>query len=223
MAYTKHNWQAREGTGLSKYTDTITGQVLNLQSTPDSVTQEGTPFTAEWMNEMEQGIENGNNAQTIGVPQSTATAIGDTSATPTVDSALLELSTYNKVDPETAEVIWPDASERPEDPTVDEALGELGGNVNQKATTATYTASVTTSWTANSGGGYYKTVSVSGILATDNPVADIVLGSDIDANALYLEAWALVTRITTASNSITLYANGDAPETAFTCQLKVVR
>lgn len=92
-----------------------------------------------------------------------------------------------------------------------------------KASTATYTVSVNTSWSQNSAGGFYKTVSVSGMLATDNPIADVVLGSDVDANILYLEAWALVTRISTAANSITLYAHGDAPATAFTIQLKAVR
>lgn len=94
---------------------------------------------------------------------------------------------------------------------------------NGKASTATYSASIDTAWTANSAGGFYKTVTVSGILASDNPIADVVLGSDVAANALYLEAWALVTRITTAANSITLYANGDAPTVAFTIQLKAVR
>lgn len=85
------------------------------------------------------------------------------------------------------------------------------------ATTETYTASVGTAWTANT-----QTVSVSGILASDNPVVDVVLGSDADANAAYLEAWGKVNRIVTAGDSVTLYAT-DAPETAFTIQLKVVR
>ena len=60
MDYTPHLWQAREGEGLAIYTDTNTGNVLNLQSTPTSITQEGTPFSADWMNEMEQGIVNAN-------------------------------------------------------------------------------------------------------------------------------------------------------------------
>jgi len=94
---------------------------------------------------------------------------------------------------------------------------------NSKASTATYTVSVPTGWTANEAGGYYKTVTVSGMLATDNPIADVVLGADVDANVAYIEAWSLVTRISTAANSITLYANGDAPATAFTVQLKAVR
>lgn len=92
------------------------------------------------------------------------------------------------------------------------------------ASTTTYTAAVSTTWTADStNGGFYQTVSVSGILADDNPIADVVLGSDVAANALYTEAWGLVTRITTAADSITLYANGSAPTTAFNIQLKVVR
>lgn len=95
---------------------------------------------------------------------------------------------------------------------------------NSKASTATYTVNVPVSWTEDTtNGGYTQTVTVSGILETDNPMADIILGSDIEANALYLEAWGLVTRITTAANSITLYANNEAPATAFTIQLKVVR
>ena len=95
---------------------------------------------------------------------------------------------------------------------------------NGKANTVTYTASIPVSWTADStNGGYTQTVSVSGITVNDNPIADVVLGSDIEANKLYLAAWANITRITTDNGSITLYANDAAPETAFTVQLKVVR
>lgn len=95
---------------------------------------------------------------------------------------------------------------------------------NSKASTASYTVVAPVSWTEDAtNGGFTQTVAVSGILATDNPIADVVLGSDVEANALYLAAWALVTRITTANGSITLYANGSAPETAFSVQLKAVR
>lgn len=92
------------------------------------------------------------------------------------------------------------------------------------ASTATYNVNVSEIWTDDTiNGGYTQTVAVAGILSTDNPIADVVLGSDIEANATYLEAWSCVTRITTADGSITLYANGDAPTSAITCQLKVVR
>ena len=94
-------------------------------------------------------------------------------------------------------------------------------NWNGKAITTTYTATIADNW--NTGmAGYFETIGVSGISAADNPIVDVVLGSDSAANALYLEAWSLVYRITTAANSITLYAN-DMPSVAFTIQLKAVR
>lgn len=101
--------------------------------------------------------------------------------------------------------------------TAKKTADEAKETAENAATTETYTASVGTTWTANT-----QTVSVSGILATDNPVVDVVLGSDADANEAYLEAWGKVTRIVTADGSATLYAT-DVPETAFTIQLKVVR
>ena len=95
---------------------------------------------------------------------------------------------------------------------------------NSKADTFTYTVSVPyTVWTEDAvNGGYICTVAVAGILSTDNPFADVVLGIDRDANALYLDSWAKVERIVTNDNSITLYASG-VPDTTFTIQLKVVR
>lgn len=89
------------------------------------------------------------------------------------------------------------------------------------ATTKTYTATVSTGWTA-SGNYFYKDVTVSGILATDNPVVDINAGSDNAANALYSESICKVFRITTSANSIRLWAT-EAIAQAFPIQLKVVR
>lgn len=55
MAYKKHEWKARQGTGLNKFRDQD-GKLYEFTSVPDSVSQPGTPFSAEWMNEMEEGI-----------------------------------------------------------------------------------------------------------------------------------------------------------------------
>ena len=59
MAYSKHTWVARQGTDLSKFTDTISGNTLNLVSAA-TVTEPGTPISASWLNEMEQVIADGN-------------------------------------------------------------------------------------------------------------------------------------------------------------------
>lgn len=86
------------------------------------------------------------------------------------------------------------------------------------------TAEISNTWTVDStNGGYYQTIPVEGIKANDNPFVDIVLGTDIDANELYANAWVSITRITTGDGAITLFANEEKPATAFTIQLKVVR
>jgi hypothetical protein len=55
VAYNKHTWVARQGIGLNKFTDQ-NGNRYEFTPSPDEVTQPGTPFSAEWMNEMEDGI-----------------------------------------------------------------------------------------------------------------------------------------------------------------------
>lgn len=95
------------------------------------------------------------------------------------------------------------------------------GKADGAATTATYSAVVDTTWTA-SGSIFVKTVSVPGILATDDPIADVLVGDDSAANEAYKTAWALVDRITTSAGSVTLYASAQ-PQAAFTVRFKVVR
>lgn len=103
-------------------------------------------------------------------------------------------------------------------------LSERLAQLESKPGSVDFTVEVPVAWTEDAAnGGFTQTVSVSGILESDNPIADVVLGADVEANALYLAAWALVTRITTADGSIALYANGEAPETAFAIRLKAVR
>jgi hypothetical protein len=88
----------------------------------------------------------------------------------------------------------------------------------------TYGVAVTNTWLEDdANGGYLQMVELEGILATDNPIADIVMGDDVDANELYAKAWSCITRIVTEDDMVTLYANKEAPATAFTMQLKVVR
>lgn len=56
MAYTPNTWQDRTGTGLNKFTDQ-NGNEYEFTPTPDEITQQGTPFSAAWMNHIEQGIK----------------------------------------------------------------------------------------------------------------------------------------------------------------------
>lgn len=85
----------------------------------------------------------------------------------------------------------------------------------------TFTATVTNTWTED-GGWFYQDISVPGMLETDDPVVDILPGSDNEANLLYSEAICRVFRIATAANSIRVWAT-EAISTAFPIRLKVVR
>jgi len=56
MAYSKKTWLARLGQGLNKFIFNG-GSKVTLDSSPDLVTQEGTPLSAENMNDLEQRID----------------------------------------------------------------------------------------------------------------------------------------------------------------------
>ena len=89
------------------------------------------------------------------------------------------------------------------------------------AVTSGYTATITTSWTG-SAAPYCQTIAVSGILAADTPIIDIVQTGTEATDSTMRDAWGKVTRITTAANSITVYAS-EAIATAIPIQIKVVR
>lgn len=95
----------------------------------------------------------------------------------------------------------------------------LGASDVGAATQVTYITTIGTVWTEQTGY-VQQTIIVNGILATDNPIVDLITNtSDFEAQQ---EAWGNIFKITTAINSITLYAS-EATKTAIDIQLKVVR
>ena len=101
-------------------------------------------------------------------------------------------------------------------------MGDVTGLVdviNGTATTARYTATIPASgWSTSN----TVTVAVSGIKATDTPIVDIVQTGTSSTDETMRENWAKITRITTAANSITVYAS-ETPSASIPIQLKVVR
>lgn len=90
-----------------------------------------------------------------------------------------------------------------------------------KAKSETLITTLDANWTGTEAP-YIKTHTVTGITADDNPIIDVVM-SDIFATDKELSnEWVKIYRITTASNSITLYAI-DKPMVSLQIQLKVVR
>jgi hypothetical protein len=59
VAYTKVNWKARQGIRLNKYAKTEeTPNSVILVNAPEQITEEGTPISAENLNNMDEGIAN---------------------------------------------------------------------------------------------------------------------------------------------------------------------
>ena len=90
------------------------------------------------------------------------------------------------------------------------------------SSSVTYTAEIGANWVAAETGEYTQTVVVNGILATDNPIVDVVLDTAKNTALSQLEAWSLISKIETSNGSITVTCLKEAPTTAIPIQIKVV-
>jgi len=97
------------------------------------------------------------------------------------------------------------------------ALDELGHVYH-----ATLTATLDTDDWAGTEAPFAQSQEVSGILATDVPIVDVVLSGDWGVDEARLEAWGYIYRIVTSNDYITAYAR-EKPDVALPLQLKVVR
>jgi hypothetical protein len=91
------------------------------------------------------------------------------------------------------------------------------GHVNH----AVLTTTLDTTWSGSSAP-YSKTVTVSGILATDTPIIDIVMSGTYSTDEARIEAWGCIYRAVTADGSITFYTT-EKPTVSLPIQIRVVR
>lgn len=70
---------------------------------------------------------------------------------------------------------------------------------------------------------YTQTVAVAGILASDNPIIDVVLSDDASTAQSQLEAWGEVNRIITSDGNITAYCYEKVPTIDLPINLMCVR
>lgn len=91
------------------------------------------------------------------------------------------------------------------------------------AVTKTYTVDIPeSSWQLSAQyGGYMANVSVPGIKFDDNPIADVLLGNDIEEDTATLLEWSKVVKMKTGAGNIVLYAK-IKPSSGMKIQLKVV-
>lgn len=69
---------------------------------------------------------------------------------------------------------------------------------------------------------FTQEISITGLLATDTPVIDVVMSGTYATDEARQEAWGMVYRAVTSVNKLTVYAT-DKPEVSIPIQLKVVR
>lgn len=94
--------------------------------------------------------------------------------------------------------------------------------LNGKATTTVYTAALpAVNWSSSAP--YTQTINISGILATDNPIVDVVLDANTSTAMTQISAWLCVSKIVTSDGSITATCLENKPITDIPIQLKVVR
>lgn len=70
---------------------------------------------------------------------------------------------------------------------------------------------------------FTQTVSLQGILETDNPVVDVVLNENVDIAKAQSDAWGYISKINTSNDAITALCLEKKPEVDLNIQLKVVR
>ena len=85
-----------------------------------------------------------------------------------------------------------------------------------------FTATIpTTGWTG-SAAPYKQTIQVLGMLATDKPTVDLVASDNYEKAELEIEEYGKIYKITTAKDSITVYAS-EPTTTAMNIQMEVLR
>lgn len=91
------------------------------------------------------------------------------------------------------------------------------------STSVTYTAEITTVWATGESGEYLQTIEIPGILGTDNPIVDLIQSTSVETAKSELEAWSLISKITTQNDNITVYCYDSVPSVNLNINLLCVR
>ena len=113
--------------------------------------------------------------------------------------------------------LWTEASI-----TADVETGAITGDkIASGAVTKYFSAQIGTNWQGTEAP-FTQEITISGVLASDRPVVDIIHSEDFETVEAETEAWSKIYRITTGQNKITVYAK-EKPETAVSIQMGVTR
>ncbi|SHM95034.1 hypothetical protein SAMN02746066_04043 [Anaerosporobacter mobilis DSM 15930] len=105
---------------------------------------------------------------------------------------------------------------------IDKAIGEKADKTEITITKTIQAVLSGTSW-VGSAAPYTQTITVDGILSTDNPIVDVILSDLLGTAILEEKAWGNISKIVTHDGSITAICNKKKPVTGVKIQLKVVK
>ncbi len=90
------------------------------------------------------------------------------------------------------------------------------------AVSTTYTGDLTATGWSGSAAPYSQAVTITGVLATDTPIVDLVPSDTYATAELQIEGWSAIYRAVTAASTITFYAT-DKPTIALPFQVRCIR
>ena len=90
------------------------------------------------------------------------------------------------------------------------------------ASSVSYTATLPSSGWAGSAAPYSQTITINGLLATDEPIMDVVMSGTYSTDSARSEEWGYLYRAVAAANSLTVYAS-EKPTIDLPIRLKVIR
>lgn len=93
--------------------------------------------------------------------------------------------------------------------------------IAENAVSTVYTATLDTTWSGNEAP-YTKAQTISGILASDKPIIDLVPSDTFEDAEAQEEAWANIYRAVTSANTITFYAK-EKPTVSIPIQVRCIR
>jgi len=210
VAYTRVNWKDRIVQRPRTYTAVTNSDGSRTDTpAPGTVAQAGVPINAANLNKMDKGVKD------------CADAINDALNTiATMQTAADGLAARVFANEQGLSATRQVNSEQSQD--IAGLRNDLAAMNAVKLQAVTYEAEIPASGWSGSAAPYTRSVTVTGLLATDEPLVDVKQTGSYAADLAARSNWGLIGRIVTAANKITLTADAK-PTAAFTIRMMCLR
>ena len=105
---------------------------------------------------------------------------------------------------------------------IEKGIADCAEAVNEKCKQAVYTATLPADGWTGSAAPFTKTITVSGILADDTPIIDIVQTGNYLNDVKICDSWSAISRAVTGANTLTFTADA-LPTVSIPIQVRCIR